>query len=135
MTINAIHVVAAVIYNSKRDQILIAKRPDHLHQGGLWEFPGGKVEDKEVPLQALHRELEEELTISIDQSSSKWLFDVVHDYPDKTVYLEFWEVFEFSGEPSGNEQQDILWVSINELPKYDFPEANKAIINQLVVGS
>lgn len=132
MPMNAIHVVAAIIYNSARDQVLIARRPDHLHQGGLWEFPGGKVEVKEIPLQALQRELQEELAISINQASAKWLFDVAHDYRDKTVYLEFWEVFEFVGDPIGNEKQDILWVSLHDLANYEFPEANKAVVTQLI---
>jgi len=126
-----IHVVAAIIYNSGREQILIARRPEHLHQGGLWEFPGGKVEQGESPQSALHRELAEELSISICQQSAEKFTDVKHQYPDKAVHLEFWRVFSFSGEPRGNEGQPIRWVLLTELANYSFPEANRQVVTLL----
>ena len=119
-----IHVVAAVIERNKK--ILIAKRPKHLHQGGLWEFPGGKVEANELPLQALKRELFEELDIHI--STAQPLIKTDHDYSDKSICLDVWRVSNFSGVAVGKEEQDVLWVSANDLNKFDFPAANKAIV-------
>ena len=82
-----LRVVAAVIHNP-RGEILIARRPLHKHQGGLWEFPGGKIEDGEEAAQALIRELQEELGIT--PTAFRPLLTVEHHYPDKSVRLEVW---------------------------------------------
>jgi 8-oxo-dGTP diphosphatase len=129
-----VHVVAAVIYNNVDSrQILIAKRPNHVHQGGLWEFPGGKVSDGETPSQALCRELLEELEISI--INYKPLMQVFHDYQDKQVFLDIWSVTSFSGVAKGAEGQVCRWVTIADLlaenTGYQFPEANRAILKKL----
>ena len=97
-----IHVAAAVI-RCVDGQILLAKRPEDKHQGGLWEFPGGKVEASETVQAALSRELEEEL--GIRPSAARPLIQVRHDYPDKQVLLDVWEVSAFTGEPHGAEGQ------------------------------
>lgn len=120
-----IHVVAAVIRGAD-GKILIARRADTQHQGGLWEFPGGKVEDGEAVGTALSRELREELGIEV--SASRPLIKVGHDYPDKQVLLDVLEVSGFSGEPHGAEGQPLAWVSPRELANYDFPEANQPIV-------
>jgi 8-oxo-dGTP diphosphatase len=120
-----IHVVAAVIRNAD-NAILIAKRPADKHQGGLWEFPGGKVEAGESPQQALARELEEELGIT--PTVSHPLIRIAHDYPDKQVLLDVWQVSAFAGEPHGREQQPLRWVAPQELPAFAFPAANLPII-------
>lgn len=127
---NRIHVVAGVIYNPERDSILIAKRPKRLHQGGLWEFPGGKVEADEIPRDALVRELHEELGIQVTDSSQ--LLTVSHDYPDKSVYLDVWEVYTFAGEVSGMEGQEVRWIHRSALSTFKFPEANLPIIQNLL---
>lgn len=125
-----IHVAAAVIVDQgDSNKILIAKRPDHVHKGGLWEFPGGKVEQGEHVFEALARELEEELAIFVLQAEP--FINVQHDYPEKSVLLDVWKVTEFSGNARGNEGQAIDWVSIDELSEYAFPEANNTIINEL----
>ena len=124
-----IHVVAAVIRDSG-DNILIAKRPDHLHQGGLWEFPGGKVDEGEVVRDALARELNEELAIQVEAAEP--FMEIRHDYSDKSVFLDIWVVDQFGGEPVGNEGQQVRWVPRQELRSYDFPEANVAIIDKLL---
>ena len=121
-----IHVVAGIIYNASRDHILIAKRPDHLHQGGLWEFPGGKVDDGESSENALFRELLEELNIQVTQAES--FHQLSHRYPEKTVHLDFWTVNAFSGKPNGNEGQQIAWVPLAELNQYPFPAANQPVL-------
>ncbi|MBA1202447.1 Nudix family hydrolase [Pseudomonas capeferrum] len=120
-----IHVAAAVIRGDD-GRILIARRADTQHQGGLWEFPGGKVEDGESIEQALARELREELGIEVTRSRP--LIKISHDYPDKQVLLDVQEVDGFTGEPHGAEGQPLAWVTSRELPQYTFPEANKPIV-------
>ena len=124
-----IHVVAAVIRDGG-DNVLIAKRPDHLHQGGLWEFPGGKVDEGESVRNALARELNEELAIQVEAAEP--YMEIHHDYSDKSVFLDIWVVDQFGGEPVGNEGQQVCWVPRQELRSYDFPEANVAIIDKLL---
>ncbi|MCO1333675.1 8-oxo-dGTP diphosphatase MutT [Microbulbifer sp. OS29] len=121
-----VHVAVGVVFRAD-GKILIARRPDHLHMGGRWEFPGGKVEVGETVQDALCRELLEEVAIEVQQLQP--LLEVRHDYPDKTVLLDTWQVTQFSGEARGQEQQDIQWVSIAELDKFQFPDANQAIID------
>lgn len=123
-----IHVAVGVIHNSQ-GQILIAKRPSHLHQGGLWEFPGGKVQTGEYVIVALHRELHEELAITIQ--STRPLIQIRHDYGDKQVWLDVHEVLQFTGRPHGCEGQEIKWVSIDDLHCYQFPVANLPIMTCL----
>lgn len=123
-----IHVAAAVILADDQ-RILIARRPDHLHQGGLWEFPGGKVERGETVADALHRELREELAIRV-QSAAPFL-KVQHDYADKAILLDVWWVRAFSGQPQGNEGQLLQWATVTELADYPFPAANQPIIDAL----
>lgn len=119
------HVVAAVIGNDSR-QVLLAKRPLDRHQGGLWEFPGGKVEQGEEARAALLRELHEELDIVVQDARP--LIKVRHDYPEKSVLLDVWRVTAFAGEPHGREGQPIEWVATEDLPGRDFPAANQAIV-------
>ena len=123
--VKRVHVAAAVIRRAD-GHILLAKRADQQHQGGLWEFPGGKVEAGESVAMALHRELQEELGIAV--TAARPLIKVQHDYPDKQVLLDVWEVSGFTGEPHGAEGQPLAWVSPRQLPDYDFPAANQPIV-------
>jgi len=125
-----IHVVAAIINHPDGEQILLAKRPDHLHQGGLWEFPGGKVDVGEAALVALQRELEEELDIRTIRAEP--FLEVHHQYSDKAVFLDIWQVWEFAGIPTGNEGQQVRWVALKDIGNYDFPAANQPIIDALL---
>ena len=120
-----VEVAAGVIYNPQ-GQILIAKRAVNQHQGGLWEFPGGKIEAGESAQQALARELHEELAIEV--LASEPLVRIAHDYTDKSVVLDVWCVTAFSGEARGIEGQPLAWVSVDQLTDYDFPAANEPII-------
>lgn len=120
-----LHVVAGVVLNEHRE-VLIARRPDHLHQGGLWEFPGGKVEADEDAREALGRELEEEIGIRV--RSAERLLEVAHDYRDKSVLLDVWRVVDWIGEARGREHQEIAWVAFDSLGRYQFPDANREII-------
>lgn len=120
-----IHVAAAVI-RAADGRILIARRAADQHQGGLWEFPGGKVEPGETVQAALARELEEEL--GIRPTAARPLIQVHHDYPDKQVLLDVWEVSAFVGEPHGAEGQPLAWVAARQLAEYPFPAANQPIV-------
>ncbi|MFO7602302.1 MAG: Nudix family hydrolase [Gammaproteobacteria bacterium] len=122
------HVVVGVIKNAQH-KILISKRPAHVHQGGLWEFPGGKVEPGETPQQALRRELHEEC--GIDVAAAHTLGSIRHDYADRTVLLEVYVVETFSAEPRGREGQPLRWVHAEHLRRYAFPAANLEIIKML----
>ena len=119
-----IHVAVGLLLRS--DKVLIALRSKQSHQGGLWEFPGGKVEEGESVEAALSRELKEELGIDIHSASS--VMQISHDYNDKKVLLDVWSVTDFSGEPCGAEGQPVKWVSQALLQDYKFPEANKPIV-------
>ena len=127
-----VRVVAGVI-RDREDNILIAKRPLHVHQGGKWEFPGGKIEVGESREQALVRELAEELGIQSTRFSP--LIQIRHNYSDKSVLLDVWEVTEFEGLASGKEGQEIKWVAPAELNTYQFPAANKPIIKAAILPS
>lgn len=124
-----IEVSAGIVY--RKPYILIAKRQSHLDKAGFWEFPGGKLEAGETPLEALKRELKEELNININIRTCSLLEVLEHQYPEKKVRLHFWEVFSYEGEPLGFEAQEIEWVLPNELANYSFLEANKPIIERL----
>ena len=118
------HVAVGVISDGGH-RILVSRRPEHVHQGGLWEFPGGKVEAGETVEQALRRELLEELAIDVRACQS--LLTIQHDYTDKSVFLDVWWVSAFDGEPQGREGQPWRWVDASELHTLDFPAANQPI--------
>jgi 8-oxo-dGTP diphosphatase len=120
---SVVHVAVGVIIDDK--QILLSRRPDHVHQGGKWEFPGGKVEPNETVAQALDRELFEELGIRV--TSCFPLCCIEHDYGDKKVLLDTYIVDGFEGQPVGKEQQPVAWHAINDLGYVKFPAANIAI--------
>ncbi len=122
---NYLHVAAAVIPDHAGN-ILIARRADHRHQGGLWEFPGGKIEAGEPVEVALARELEEELGIGVIKARP--LIRIPHDYGDKRVLLDVWRVEAFEGEPHGREGQPVRWVRAERMSDYAFPAANKPIV-------
>lgn len=124
-----VHVAVGIIFNAA-EQILLAKRPDHLHQGGKWEFPGGKVESGETVTQALIRELKEE--VALDVASSQPFMALSYDYPDKQVLLDIHTVRDFSGKAQGLEGQQIAWVNQHDLIGYDFPDANKLILDKIL---
>jgi 8-oxo-dGTP diphosphatase len=130
-----LHVAVAVILDTRR-QILLSRRSPETHQGGLWEFPGGKVEAGEDLLAALQRELKEELDIEPGRTSA--LLQVAHDYGDRSVLLDVHVVWDFYGTPAGLEGQPLAWVAAEELERYPFPAANEPIVRavrKLLVGS
>lgn len=120
-----VEVVAAVIRRAD-GRLLISLRPDGADQGGLWEFPGGKRERKEGRIEALRRELREELGIEIGEPLP--LLRLRYEYPTKIVDLDVWEVLRWNGTERGCEGQRIAWVSLDELNSYNFPAANRTIV-------
>lgn len=123
-----VHVAVGVVLD-EAGRVLIARRADNSHQGGLWEFPGGKVEPGESLAIALARELREELGIDIGRTSA--LLEIHHDYGDKRVLLDVHVVWEFSGIAKGLEDQPLVWVAPAELERYRFPAANEPILGAL----
>ncbi|WP_289029225.1 8-oxo-dGTP diphosphatase MutT [uncultured Paraglaciecola sp.] len=111
------------------NEIYISKRADDLHQGGKWEFPGGKREANETIEQALARELSEEIGIRVKKQSTFMLIE--HDYGDKKVCLDVRLVEVFEGEASHQEGQISQWVEVKDLSNFTFPDANKVIIEKL----
>ncbi|WP_203142425.1 Nudix family hydrolase [Marinobacter mangrovi] len=124
-----VHVAVGVVRQGNR--ILIARRPDEAHQGGLLEFPGGKVEPGERVQQALVRELDEEVGIHIAEGDLQPVIGIRHDYGDKRVFLDVWETVRFEGEPHGREGQPVQWLALDALSDDDFPAANRPIIRAL----
>lgn len=126
---NRVHVAVGVIENAD-GKLYISRRLDHLHQGGKWEFPGGKVEAGETVYSALCRELHEECQITVHHAVP---FTVVqHNYGDKQVLLDVWRVTAFSGQIGQAEGQQWCWVAPHELMAYEFPQANMAIVTMLM---
>jgi len=133
-----IHVAVGVIVSTneqQQTQYFLTKRLEHTHQGGKWEFPGGKVETDETVAQALARELKEE--IAIDVLACLPLITIEHTYfeknsADKKVILEVFVVDNYIGEPSAQEGQGQGWFFLDDLKLLDFPKANQAIIAELV---
>lgn len=119
--------VGIVIDNEHR--ILISKRPAHKLKGGYWEFPGGKIEEKEHPKDAIIRELKEE--VGIEALELTPLMQHHHDYEKHSALLEVFVITRFIGEAESLEGQEIYWAKIDEFPNYRFLEANKIIIDCL----
>lgn len=118
--------VAAGVLRDVEGRVLVTRRADHRHQGGLWEFPGGKIEPGEGVGAALARELAEELGVAV--IASRPLIRVPYRYPDKAVCLEVHEVTQFEGEPRGLEGQPLSWQAPGELDPARFPAANRPVI-------
>lgn len=121
--------ISIAIVKNAQQQYLICLRPDDVHQGGKWEFPGGKVESDESPLQAMQRELLEEVDLRVvEQRLFEKLF---FDYGDKQLNLYFYLIEKYEGTAVGKEGQPHKWVSKAALAEYEFPEANRQVIDKL----
>jgi len=130
-----IHVAVGVITDSE-GKILLSKRANDAHQGGLWEFPGGKLEQGELNFDALVRELREELGIEVSKAQS--LIKIRHQYTDKSVLLDVMKISEYSGVPRGVEGQPLFWVEPAEIfntkkSAYQLPAANAGIVKALKI--
>ena len=123
-----ITVVAAVIRDDE-GRVLLTQRPAGRHMGGLWEFPGGKIDDGEAPGEALVRELHEELGIEIVVENP--LTFAVHEEPGLRILLLFFDARIARGEPQGHEGQALEWVVVAELPSFPTPPADAELIRLL----
>lgn len=120
-------VVAALIL--KGDRFLICQRPAHKARGLLWEFVGGKVEPGETKEQALIRECREELAVTI--SVGKVFMEVDHEYPDLNVHLTLFNAAIREGTPQMLEHNDIRWITVEDIPQYEFCLADETILKKL----
>ena len=121
-------VAAALIGDG--DKFMICQRPAHKARGLLWEFVGGKVEPGETREQALIRECREELAVTV--SVGEVFMDVVHEYPDLLVHLTLFNTVIAEGIPQKLEHNDIRWITVDEIPSYDFCPADEEIIKRLM---
>lgn len=96
---------------------------------GGWEFPGGKLLSGEAPFIGLKRELKEEL--NIDVLSAEPVTTCVHDYPDRRVLLDLWQVLEYRGEPEPMDAQALKWIAVDELDSAGLLPADKPLIAAL----
>ena len=122
-----VEVVAALIWD--KDKFMICQRPAHKARALLWEFVGGKVEPGETKGQALIRECQEELAITL--SVGNVFMDVVHEYPDITVHLTLFNSTISDGVPQKLEHNDIKWIAPAEIPNYEFCPADEAILERI----
>ena len=124
-----LHVAVGIVFNQQQE-VLVCLRPTHKHQGGLWEFPGGKVETDESVEQALKRELAEEVGITVEQAYP--LTQCPYQYTDRQVLLDVWRIEKFIGEAYGREGQEIQWVTREKLQQLPVLMANHPIITLLL---
>lgn len=127
--LRSIHVVAAAITDA-RGRLLLAQRTDGRDLAGLWEFPGGKCEPGESPEQALVRELQEELGITVRVGAA--LISVPQLYPDKRLLLDVRRVTAWHGVPRGLEGQALAWVAPEKLGRYRMPPADQPVVAMLL---
>lgn len=122
-----ISLVVACALVDEDNRVLIAKRPDGRHMGGLWEFPGGKVEPGELPEEALIRELSEELGIDVTQSCLAPLTFASHSYDEFHLLMPLYVCRQWDGEVEARDGQELAWVRPNRLASYDMPPADEPL--------
>lgn len=125
-----VYVVAAALFDTD-GKILLAKRPEGKAMAGLWEFPGGKIEANERPEQALARELEEELAITVSESDLFPLTFASHAYESFHLFMPLFGLKRWNGEPRPREGQDLAWVATQDLHKYPAPAADIPLFDVL----
>lgn len=123
----ALEVAAALLF--RRGKLLLTRRRQEDHLGGLWEFPGGKREPGETSAECLRRELREEL--GIDADVLEVVARITHDYPDRRVRIEFFRAQLRRGEPRPLGCQSVAWVTPEQLASYEFPAADARLLLKL----
>lgn len=121
-------VVAALIWHE--DKFMICQRPPHKTRGMLWEFVGGKTEEGETKEEALIRECKEELDVTVKPLDI--YMELTHSYPDLTVKLTLFNAEIAEGEPKMLEHNDIKWITVSEIPNYEFCPADKEILEKII---
>jgi len=130
-----ISLVVACALVDEDNRVLIAKRPDDRHMGGLWEFPGGKVDRDELPEDALIRELEEELGIDVTRSCLAPLTFASHGYEEFHLLMPLYICRIWEGDVVAKEGQELAWVRPSRLSEYEMPPADeplRAILRDLL---
>ena len=120
----------AAVISDARGRVLLARRDGSSDLAGLWEFPGGKREPGETPEQALVRELQEELDITVEVGPA--LMQVPQQYPGKRLRLDVRRVTAWQGKPRGHEGQALAWVSPDKLARYSMPPADLPVVAALL---
>jgi mutator protein MutT len=122
-----IRVAAGLVF--RQGKLLITQRHAHAHQGGLWEFPGGKLEHGETFEACLSRELKEELGIEVEVEEQ--VESLTHAYPEKTVLLNFYRCLWKRYEPKALDCADWRWIRVGELDSFSFPAADARLLGLL----
>ncbi|GBU11877.1 dGTP-preferring nucleoside triphosphate pyrophosphohydrolase [Enterobacterales bacterium] len=131
MALKRLTISVGIIRNSRKE-IFITQRDASSHMAGFWEFPGGKVEAGETPVQAVIRELQEETGIVAQQPAL--ISSLEHVFPDRVITLHFHLIEKWHGEPYGKEGQPMRWIPQTELKAEEFPPANESIVKALSRG-
>lgn len=123
-----VHAVVGILWRD--DQLLVCERPAGKPYAGFWEFPGGKIESDETSLDALKRELHEEIGVKV--LTAEFIIQHQHTYPDKQVILDIWKVTEFSGEPRSLERQQLKWTNVCDIRDLNLLEGNWSILDAVL---
>lgn len=123
-----IEVVAALIWDN--DKFLICQRPANKARGLLWEFVGGKVEKGETKEQALIRECQEELVITVEPHEV--FTEVTHEYPDIIVHLTLFNCTILRGQPQISEHNAMAWIAPVEISNYEYCPADEVILKRII---
>lgn len=126
------YVVVAAAILQREGKILLTKRKLEAHQGGLWEFPGGKQEMGETLEQCLQRELKEEIDIEV--GAIKHFSVLRYRYPEKEVELHFFTCSIVQGDPKPLGCIEMAWVPKGELAFYEFPAADRPVLRKILQG-
>jgi len=126
------YVVVAAAILQREGKILLTRRKLDAHQGGLWEFPGGKQELGETLEQCLRRELKEEIDIEVN--GLQHFYTLCHRYPEKEVELHFFTCSIFQGDPKPLGSIEMAWVPMGKLAFYEFPAADRPVLRKILQG-
>jgi 8-oxo-dGTP diphosphatase len=129
-------VAAGALFDAS-GRVLITQRPNHKQLGGLWEFPGGKVEPGEAPEAALARELREELDLTVEPDALDPYAFASHAYPDFHLLMPLYVATRFAGTVrlDPNAAQAARWVKPAELPQVEMPPADVVLVKRLIERS
>ena len=131
MSVKLLTVAACALVDAD-GRVLLAQRPTGKPMAGLWEFPGGKVEDGERPEQTLIRELKEELGIVVNEACLAPLTFASHAYPDFHLLMPLFVCRRWEGTPMALEGQQLAWVRVNRLRDYPMPPADEPLVSHLM---